>query len=241
MHTVPYVAGPFSSRHVLLTWGGKLPGEETWSCSLRIAEQSSVGIGATVPPQAEVKSWLDGSLKTAVVDYHTRASTKINPAAKLSFVKANRIDLDGTYMDASTNEYLVADIAGGGPAYAPSPNQLTIAVSLTTGYSRGPAHRGRFYLPTPSVSFVASTATIDPGDVAGIRDSTKTFLEAIADVPGFDSPVSLTPVVMSRKSGAATYRVITGVEVGHVMDTQRRRRKSIPENYVGVALDLGAS
>ncbi len=237
-----YAPGNFSHQHVLIQWGGKLPGGETWSCSLRCAEQTTIGpIGTQVPPQAEVKSWLAGSIKDAVLAYHTRPGTLISPAVKLSFVKANRIDVDGTYMDALTNEELYADIAGAGGGGGVLPNQATIAVSLTTGFSRGPAHRGRFYLPMPSINIDANTGLIGSGNAQSIRQSTKTFLEAIADVPGIDAPNSLTPVVMSRKAGAATYRVVTGVEVGQVIDTQRRRRRSLKETYQGVALDLGTN
>lgn len=232
--------GPFDIEHVLLQWGGKLPGGEQWSCSLRLAEQSSAG-GAQVPPNAEVDAWLHGALKDAVLAYHTRADTCIHTASKLSFVKANRINVEGHYMDPGTNEHVFADISGGGGSFIQLPNQCTVCVSLTTGFSRGPAHRGRFYLPMPALGVEFASGAIHPSNVATIVSSTKTFLEAIADVPGIDSPVSLTPSVMSRKLGAPAHRAITGVEVGRVVDTQRRRRKSLTENYVGVALDLGVN
>lgn len=236
-----YQVGPFDVEHVLLTWGGKLPGDEQWSCSLRLAEQDTVG-GLQVPSQAEVSSWLNGSLRTAVSDYHQRAGTHINGYCLLSFAKANRINVDGTYKDQDTNEYIFADLPGGQAGYAaPMPNQLSVAVSLTTGYSRGPAHRGRFYLPLYGGAIDAATGGMPTQTANEIRDSSKTFLEAVADIPGFDSPVSLTPCVMSRKQGSPAHRPITGVEVGHVVDTQRRRRRSLPERYVKVDLDLGAN
>lgn len=238
---MPYTPGNFSHQHILMQWGGKLPGNEQWSCSIRLAEQTTTGLFTQVPPQLEVSTWLAGSMKDAVSDYHQRAGTAINPSAKLSFVKANRIGVDGRYMDAVTNEYIFADLPGGGNNTNPPPNQNTIAVSLTTGYSRGLAHRGRFFLPLPAVVIDAATGEINNAYVDSIRASTKTFLEAIADVPGLDAPNSVTPVVMSRKAGGGTYRVVTGVEVGRIMDTQRRRRKSMKERYLAQDLDLGVN
>lgn len=243
MFLVPYTPGNFNKQHVLLQWGGPLPGLEEWSCSLRFCEQSSAG-GLEVPPQAEVKSWLEGSVQEAVLAYHTRSSTRIHTNAKLAYAKLNRIDVEGHYMDSTTNEVIFADISGGNSDTGSQslPNQCALAVSLTTGFSRGPAHRGRFYLPLPSVYMEDGSGAIVPNHVADIVASTKTFLEALADVPGLDSPVSLTPSVMSRKAGAAANRPITGVEIGRIIDTQRRRRRSLSEAPTGkVALDLGAS
>lgn len=229
----------FDIQHVIMQWGGKLNGPESWTCSLRLARPGG-GVGSAVPTQDDLLSWLNGSLKDAVSAYHSRADTYIHPSAKLSFVKANRVGTDGRYLDQSTNEYLYPDIAGGGYATEIHPNQCTIAVSLTTGYTRGAAHRGRFYLPAPATPIEATTGLMPASVATSLAGSTKTFLEAVADVPGLDTPLSLTPCVMSQRSGGA-HRPITGVEVGRVVDTQRRRRKSIPERYYATDLDLGAA
>lgn len=230
---------PFPIPHVVLQWGGKLPGNEQWSCSLRLAEQTPHIPGSNyVPPDDQYESWLTGSIKNAVLAYHQRATTAIHPRALLSFCKLNAVDINGHYTSANTHSYVFADVAGAGVAPNAFPNQIALAVSLTTGFSRGPAHRGRYYLPMPSVEIDAN-GVIYPQYVTGVVASTKTFLEAVADVPGIDAPNSLTPVVMSRKANAAAYRKITGVAVGQVLDTQRRRRKSLNELPVGAGLNLG--
>jgi hypothetical protein len=229
---------PFDSQHVLLTWGGKLPGGESWSCGLRLCEQVHVPGANTLITQTETKSWLYGSLKSAVQAFHTAPTSWIAPACKLSFAKAARIGLDGKYIDQSTDEFVFPDLAGGGNAiFAIHPQQVALAVSLTTGYSRGLAHRGRFFMPMPVCPITETTGLIDTVTADQVRQSVKTFLEAVADVPGIDAPNSLTPSVMSRR-GAGGHRVITGVEIGRALDTQRRRRRGLKENYEAVALDL---
>jgi hypothetical protein len=234
-----YTAGPFDIPHLLMQWGGKLPGGETWSCSMRLAQQAIVpGIGPGVPDEGYIDSWLHGSMKDAVSTYHTAPDTHLNPNAKLSFVKLNAIAVDGTYQQDVTHEHVFADLAGGGDPMNTIVNQSSIAVSLTTGFSRGPAHRGRYYLPMPSVQVLAD-GTVNPAFITPMLASTKTFLEAIADVPGVDIVTSPTPTVMSRKLGAPAHRKITGCAIGKVVDTQRRRRRSLAENYANQALDLG--
>lgn len=236
---MPYVAGPFDIPHLLMQWGGKLPGGETWSCSLRFAEGTHLpGVGPVVVDESFIDSWLHGSMKDRVAAYHAATGTCINPLAKLSFVKLNAIKTDGHYQYDVTHEHVFADVAGGGDAFNTVPNQSALAISMTTGFSRGPAHRGRYYLPMPSVQILPD-GTVNPAFTAQILGTTKVFIEGLADVPGVDIATSPTPAVFSRKLGSPAHRTITGVAIGKVLDTQRRRRRSLPENYSNQALDLG--
>jgi hypothetical protein len=230
----------FDSEHMLIQWGGKLPGNEQWSCSIRLGEQTVDPIaGHVMPSESDIQTWLDGSIQAAVLAYHSRAATHIHPQGRLSFVKANVIQVNGRYRYPVTHEHVFADVPGGGYAISPLPNQCTLCVSLTTDANRGPAHRGRFYLPAPSINIVPATGLATLAEVVEVRGSTKTFLEALADVPGVDTPFSLEPMVYSRKAGAATHRPVKGVDVGQVVDTQRRRRRSLIEGYQHVDVDFG--
>lgn len=213
-----YTPGPYDGPHHYLQWGGKLPGDEEWSCGLRLAPAS--GITPANDPSTLT------AVKNAVQTYHAAAQTYISGPAKLSFVKLNLIGADGHYVEETTQEVVVADVAGGGPVTQPHPNQVALAVSLTTGFSRGPAHRGRFYLPLPGF-MVESTGLLDATNATGVRTTTLAFIAALnAVTPNWDV------AVYSRKAGAATHRLVTGVQVGLVLDTQRRRRRSLLENYV---------
>jgi len=212
-----YQVGPFDSTHLYVQWGGKLPGGEQWSCGFRMGKvggsTEADAVSALVPVSA------------ALAEFHVRTGTKINSKAKLSFVKVNAISLAGTYQGSGTNEATFADTPGGltvmnGTSF---PNQIALAVSLTTGFSRGPAHRGRFYLPLPVLDIdadgVASEAACDEIDASCV------LLRTAVNSTGH------AMWVMSRKAGAPGHREVTGFEVGRVLDTQRRRRRSLPENY----------
>lgn len=232
-----YVPGPFDREHGVLVWGGSLPGEETWSCSLRLAETEQ-GIGANDAAGWDVQVLLD-HYTTAVKDFHARPTSMISPQAKLQFVKFNRVDINGHYIDPTSYINTFADWPGGGAATPVYPNQVALVVTLTTAVSRGPASKGRFYLPLPSVAVETGTGMIAATWSTGIAGSAKTFLELVSDTPGVDDWNTPGVVVMSRKLGAPQTRRVNGAKVGRVLDTQRRRRRSLAENYALTVIDQG--
>jgi hypothetical protein len=211
-----YQVGPFDSTHLYVQWGGKLPGGEIWSCGFRMwkATGSTPASATAVLP----------TVAAAIAAYHGRATSHINARTLLSFVKCNAIDVNGHYQGAGTTEQLFADINGGGVDAGVPPNQVALAVTLLTGFSRGPAHMGRWYNPLPD-TIVQADGTIPAAKALEIANSTKTLLTAV-NVGGGEQMV-----VMSRKAGTPGHRAVTGIEVGVILDTQRRRRGALPEAY----------
>lgn len=212
-----YQPGPFDSGHWVLQWGGKLPGNETWSCSMRMALTG----GAVVIDDAKLTA-----AANAITAYHQNAASFISVFAKLSFVKLNAVDVDGHYVTNPTNEKILADLGGGSAQAAPSfPNQVAWAVTLTTGFSRGLAHKGRFYNPLP-IPAVGVDGLTTAGNATSVKNTATTLLGALNAIdPG------LQVAVFSRKAGAPTHRLVTGIQVGRALDTQRRRRRKLMENY----------
>lgn len=216
---MPYTAGPFDTRHMYLQWGGKLPGGEQWSNGLRMVPVN------TGPWPATDAASLIVAAKNAISAFHTRTTSYIDPSAKLSFVKLNFLDTGGHYELDTSNTQILADVAGTGTGRG-YPNQCSMAITTETGFSRGPAHRGRIYLPLPTAQVVA-TGLVNSTDATNIKTSANTLLTALnALAPNY------AVAVMSRKSGAPAHRIVTGFSVGLVMDTQRRRRRSLLESYV---------
>lgn len=235
-----YQAGPFSHEHGYLQWGGVLPGAEIWSCGLRLgALDNSIG-GAFDYEGAQVDTLLDYYV-TKITAFHQRAVSMISNRAKLDFVKLNKIGVDGHYADQGNSHvrFLNPKIDGGGVGNAP-PNQVALALTLTTDVQRGPANKGRIYIPLP-MAVPAPDGLISDADATAIMHSFRTLLEDISDTPGIDSDATPDVLVMSRKAGSPAARYVTGVKVGRVLDTQRRRRNAIRENYVSEAVDFGAA
>lgn len=212
-----YTPGPFDSPHIYLQWGGKLPGNEQWSCGLRLA---AVG-GATLANDVAALA----SAVTAVTAYHQSINTGNSPRALLSFVKMNLVGTDGHYVEPVTYQTVVADLGGGGTVANTPANQIANAVSLTTGFSRGPAHRGRYYLPLPCFALDAN-GVYAAANAITVSNQTDTFIAAL-NAYSANAKVA----VFSRKLGAPAHRLVTGNLVGRVYDTQRRRRRALVENY----------
>lgn len=216
---MPYAPGPYIGQHLYLQWGGKLPGNEQWSCGLRMSTRNS---GPWVPEDAAT---MITAAKTAIQAFHVRVGTMISPKALLSFVKLNMIEPDGTYSLDTTNQQVLADIPGTGTDFG-MPNQIALAVSTETGFSRGPAHRGRFFLPIPGIQ-VNTDGLINAVDATAVKTSCGTLLTALNAIN-----TKYGVAVHSRKLGSPTQRMITGFTVGRVLDTQRRRRRSLLETRV---------
>jgi hypothetical protein len=108
-------------------------------------------------------------------------------------------------------------------------------LSLRTA-TPGPTGRGRLYWPalgaTLSSAFVMTTPT--PAQAAA---DAKAFLKEVGDaMNAYYASVSAAKTVVAsvRSVKNHTSRDITSIQVGSVLDTQRRRRKSLPESYASV-------
>lgn len=214
-----YQVGPFDSAHVYVQWGGKLPGGETWACGLRMRKKT----GTTTV--ADGTSLLVG-VSSACVTMHQAATTNLGTGAKLSFVKVNAIGTDGKYLDGGgTNQGFFSDLPGAGTSAQTAPNQVAMAVTWTTGFSRGPAHKGRFYLPLFNTS-LDTNGLVPAANVTSLKGGINTFLTNLNAVN-----TAFEVAVFSRKAGAAGNRRVTGVSIGRALDTQRRRRRSLTEDY----------
>jgi hypothetical protein len=227
---------PYDRRHVLAQWGGTLPGGEIWSNSIRLAGDTT-GNNAEVPTQGDLIAWLEGPAKDAVAAFHADPNTGIHSAAKLVFLKMNVVDVNGHYIEQTTHEWVYSPVVAGGSSANLHPNQCTLVVSTTTAFERGPAHRGRFYLPLCAKSIETASGGISTGEAMLVATAAATFLSALHDQPGLDPtlPGDMHVCVMSSVGAGATNR-ITGCEVGTVVDTQRRRRNAQAENYQRAAL-----
>jgi hypothetical protein len=195
---------------------GKLYEVEDFTFSISLV-QSPVGPG--IPPV---------TVPIAVIDAFRTfwQAAPISHEASLHTVKLNEIGTDGKYTQPNT---VFDDFAGNVGMAGAAPQQvapqLAYAVSLETDVSRGRAHAGRFYLPTPS-KLPQAGGQLSPGDVEQIRDITDPFLDALnSAVPGYRLGVV-------SNLGGGTERYVTHARYGRALDTIRSRRTKIPEGYI---------
>lgn len=149
------------------------------------------------------------------------ADAHIHTAAQLAHVKCSNIDASG-HVSGPVYRNDTEPTSGTSTAVL-HPFQDSLVVSLRTGL-RGPSHRGRFYLPLPAL--VVDPANGEYSDVTriAIEGAVHTFLA------GFTSTAAIGGYVkVASRRGYLTQ--VTGFNIGRVLDTQRRRRRSLDEHY----------
>lgn len=105
------------------------------------------------------------------------------------------------------------------------PPNNSIVVSHRT-QQVGPKGRGRMFLPTTS-STALSGARVSAATQEDVRDAQVALLEALGVEVSDD--VNVRPCVTGKPY--TNYAVINQVQVGNVMDSQRRRRNALTEAY----------
>lgn len=216
--------------HLLMTMGGPLYTVDEWSMSIRISKPTGL---AANPFHDEIEDGLL-DLATDISAWWTANTIIQTTAAKLGYVKLNAIGPTGLYLDATqTHAYYWAGTLPSTSYAALYPAQVSLVSTWITDAERGPASKGRVYLPAPKVPINGSTGVWEVADCLAIANRMAVLLNSINDWPGWDAVTefaSMRACVVSGL-GSGTIRPITGVRIGRVPDTQRRRRSALDENY----------
>lgn len=121
-----------------------------------------------------------------------------------------------------TSGYPVGNLSG-----TQLPPQNSVVVSHRT-LQVGPRGRGRMFMPSSSSS-ILSGARVATTPATEIAAEQALLLESLATDSGVSTP-DIRPIVTG--SPWLNYAVINNVQVGNVMDSQRRRRNALTETVV---------
>lgn len=119
-------------------------------------------------------------------------------------------------------------LPGGSHTGNPLPVENTPVVSLETGRI-GRHGRGRMYWPVQPSSTIDANGLYDHTTRDSLATDFSAFLASIAVTGGLGHSEWCLPIVTGKPY--THYGVVTGVKVGDVMDTQRRRRRQLVESY----------
>jgi hypothetical protein len=114
-----------------------------------------------------------------------------------------------------------------GTASVVHPFQTSWVTSLRTTQV-GPSGRGRLYWPATGVTLDPDTYRPIAGTVAAALAGVKTYLGGIQTAVRVTF-ASSTLTVWSRK--LATSNMVTSIQMGDILDVQRRRRDALVESY----------
>lgn len=209
---------------------GSIGNVEVWSTS---TSWGIFGIAPDVPNQA-----LTDQMALALRTYITTANLPTGLKALLSqgaTIDTVRVELRGENEETlSVAEQLLAAPATGSTAPNKTP-QDAVVLSLRTS-TPGARGRGRMYWPALQCTLSATYQLTSPSPVTIVGD-TKTWLAAIGTQMNnvYIANASALRVVLSVRSVTDhVCRDVTSIQVGSVLDTQRRRRDALPESYVNV-------
>lgn len=208
-------------EHLRQTVRGGLPGGEAWSCSYSFSPGGIIAGNLN----GAVQNWTAqcaARWATALANTDLRASNGVTSQS----VVTRLVGTDGKTRDqweAPSNGQ------GGGGLTPTMPNQNTVVLSLISGQS-GARGRGRVYLPILSPQ-MGTNGRLLSGQPAAFLAVMKTLFEGMNnDLVAIDPGNDLRLIVASGVGAGANHEVLT-LRIGDVVDTQRRRRDAIPENY----------
>lgn len=219
--------------HYLLSWGGTLAnGADVWANNVRMMNDETLSTDGLDDGQMET---LLDDFVADIKGFVTNPQTYISSSVECQWVKFNRIDENGHYSDPTkTHVRFLSGTTGNfarfrGAAGAGVPTFQSVCITTTTARQRGPASKGRLFLPqcAPDISI---DGYISDGAATAIATRAAAFFTALGDEAGIDS-TAIAPAVVSNVGDPGPMERITGIRVGNVPDVIKRRKNAITEKY----------
>jgi len=197
---------------------GELPSGEKWSINPHFITDTA---GA---------DWTYTQLNTAcnaIANIDPPATVKVywSGTTKLTGARIEARQLDGTLENVVEK---VADTPRPGTGTVGHPFQSAAVLSLRTA-TPGASGRGRLYLPATGVALDLSSLRISGIVPANLLIGMQTYLSGILTALRAQKPAT-SLAVYSRKN--SQLNLVNAISAGDIVDTQRRRRDTLVENYV---------
>lgn len=207
--------------HNVIRFQGSLPGGEKWSITPRFASD----VGPLYRTYEELVAW--GESIRQLNDGAVFGSNIWNAMSRAVALDTIRLE----YRDENDDLETVAEISTQGlsqsGAVANKPFQTSIVTSLITGRP-GRSYRGRLYWPALGIELDSSSLRVPLNALTYLNQDVQGFLSAVQEAQPTVRAVRLA--VVSNTLSVAT--AVTQIQMGDVLDTQRRRRDSLKENRV---------
>ena len=231
---------PYPNAHGYVSViGSAYGGSEHWQFGFRL-DPAPVGNQAMADDLAPIIQawWLGSAPYTAGVDKFGSLNTHT-----LDEIKVAQVGTDGRYVpEVPSASHFFIPVAAGvtNPGQGQVP-QATVVATLRTALPRGLASKGRIFLPPSSEYMPGADGRLTTGAADHLRDSVLRLIRAVnasalvGNVTIFSKGRGVPTYNAARNRIEYTYpnpgakQLVTGVAVGRVVDTQRRRRRSLAE------------
>jgi hypothetical protein len=156
-------------------------------------------------------------------------NSSFSAGVKCTEWRAYDIGTDGNMVGEPRQELMIPGSEPQGSSGSKHPSQVSLCVT-TVGDSRGPGRFGRFYLPGPAAA-VQADWRISEADCETYLTLAVDFVKAVSNA--IDIPLSAGSVPLTNISakGTGAKQTVHVLQVGRVLDTQRRRRNKLLEAY----------
>lgn len=223
----------FDNAHKLLTVYGTAFGTETWSFGLRLVPVG--GVDSPLPSQAQADA-----AAAIVKTWWQNANTPFSAYTVLQGVKLAPIAINGKYPPGAVSYIgdIAPDLAGVLNTNIHPAQNAIVATLVSATIPRGRGSVGRIYLPAPAIA-VGSSGQM--GDMTPLfATPLTTMMNSLNAAPNIGNLGILSRE--TTKNGVvvpAGSSFVGHVRVDNVMDTQRRRRRSIVAvRYSGGAITI---
>lgn len=207
---------------------GTLPGGEVWSVNPAFNETTNVSTWDQEAGQDAADAV--GALAVPTVLNNLRSN-----AGPGQTVRVERRSDSGDLIGAAEATWADGNV-GSLPAVHPPQTSLVLSLRSTVPGARG---RGRLYWPALAATLSGSTLRLSSPTTQTVATAAATYLDGIAtalktSLSPSPSLIDYDLCVVSPTTGTKTR--IVRVEVGDVLDIQRRRRDRLVENYSSAAM-----
>lgn len=214
----------FAHKVIRVTISGTcFSGAEIWSTGFWLGQETS--------DAAAVTPVMCSAIGAMWQTFFTGNSNNVNFRWNTTQVKAARMGVDGATETDQVEYWTPSSTIAGGDAGSPFPAQISLAATLISSNVRGPASKGRMFLPGVHIGLGAD-GRADSGGIGTTATALNTFLSEVntsTDVPDKVILVSTESAVPLRDS---QNKFVEHLRMGNVFDTQRRRRNALTETYV---------
>lgn len=209
--------------YIRVSLQGTLPGGESWSVNPTFNETTNV----VDWDQSEGQSAADA---IGALDVPTALNDARSGAAQYARARVERRTDAGLLLGAAEANWT----GGGASSVTPRQTfQTSVVLSLRTPVP-GASFRGRLYWPALGTQVDATTLRLSVPTAQAVATAAATYLDGIASalknaLAASPSLIDYDLCVRSAKTGTRTR--VTRVEVGNILDVQRRRRDKALEQY----------
>lgn len=204
-------------------------GAEIWSTGFYLGnETADAGTASQAQVDAIAARWQT---------FFTASTANISNAYQTTQVKVAEMLADGKTDPLNVVYHTYGTPISGNQVAGPMPAQISLAATLTSAFPRGRAAKGRMFLPGVNISVSGSNGKLLSGSIPGLVTALRTFLNGV----NTDGSPSAQLILAAKATTKAPIqpglnKLVTGVNIGDVYDTQRRRRNGLKESRTAATI-----